>query len=483
MAENNSSAPLKTAPMIEAFEAAYSRDWNDPAGDEIKEIWHRAWQAAVAAQAAPAAVAVPAIADSFLSCAIADSNYAAGMLLGWNLCVADDSEKFSSIRSDRMSAAIQASRAARANPALPATKAAPVAVAVPASIPSLSGDAALAHEQCRAVVHLALAVAEVYSANALIVASDSRLADQIGAASAEVMEFLGDTLNSTDATTEEDEWLDPIFEGAQKRWPATEDSSAGDQAEVQAEPVAWINHPVIVDSAGNFAGYGHPELSFKQPPCGFAFDKAQALYTAPQAQPATATFEAWAKLVGGAYARTNCGPYERESMKLAAMAWQASAATTAAPQAQPADALDAAPAAPINSEALQVIKALREWVMAVPADVAAALPAMPGIDADWMDAVEAALATHSAPADGLMVDMTPPATSRDRWMYNQGRLAEVEHICAAIKTEDDYCVDQGDYMLDSDDCIKVARGTWLRPTFDRAAMAAAQEGGNAAKEA
>jgi len=59
MAENNSSAPLKTAPMIEAFEAAYSRDWNDPAGDEIKEIWHRAWQAAVAAQAAPAAEPLP----------------------------------------------------------------------------------------------------------------------------------------------------------------------------------------------------------------------------------------------------------------------------------------------------------------------------------------------------------------------------------------------------------------------------------------
>lgn len=133
-----------------------------------------------------------------------------------------------------------------------AAQAAPAAVAVPPSAPGLSGDAALAHEQCRAVVHLALAVAEVYTSNALIVASDSRLAEQIGAASAEVMEYLGDTLNSTDATTEEDEWLDPIFEAAQERWPvaqqtvcdsvhiansskaanpSTEDSSAGDLAE------------------------------------------------------------------------------------------------------------------------------------------------------------------------------------------------------------------------------------------------------------
>ena len=43
--------------------------------------------------------------------------------------------------------------------------------------------------------------------------------------------------------------------------------------------------------------------------------------------------------------------------------------------------------------------------------------------------------------------------------------AERERICTAIKAEDDYCVDNGDYMLDSDDCIKVVRGTWQRPDF------------------
>lgn len=42
---------------------------------------------------------------------------------------------------------------------------------------------------------------------------------------------------------------------------------------------------------------------------------------------------------------------------------------------------------------------------------------------------------------------------------------ERERICAAIKAEDDYCVDQGDYMLDSDDCIKIVRGEWVRPDF------------------
>lgn len=50
-------------------------------------------------------------------------------------------------------------------------------------------------------------------------------------------------------------------------------------------------------------------------------------------------------------------------------------------------------------------------------------------------------------------------------------LSERERICAAIKAEDDYCVTQGDYMLDSDDCIKVARGEWERPVYEVEAAA------------
>jgi len=49
--------------------------------------------------------------------------------------------------------------------------------------------------------------------------------------------------------------------------------------------------------------------------------------------------------------------------------------------------------------------------------------------------------------------------------YDAGRADERERICAAIKAEDDYCVTEGDYMLDSDDCIRVARGTWERPDY------------------
>lgn len=52
------------------------------------------------------------------------------------------------------------------------------------------------------------------------------------------------------------------------------------------------------------------------------------------------------------------------------------------------------------------------------------------------------------------------------WMAWQAAQAqERERLCAAIKAEDDHCA-TGDYMLDSNDCIKVIRGEWLRPDYD-----------------
>ncbi len=49
--------------------------------------------------------------------------------------------------------------------------------------------------------------------------------------------------------------------------------------------------------------------------------------------------------------------------------------------------------------------------------------------------------------------------------WDAATKAERERICAAIKAEDDHCAD-GDYMMDSDDCIKVVRGTWERPDWN-----------------
>ena len=59
---------------------------------------------------------------------------------------------------------------------------------------------------------------------------------------------------------------------------------------------------------------------------------------------------------------------------------------------------------------------------------------------------------------------SPTAQVADSVLEDAAR-SERERICAAIKVEDDYCVEQGDYMLDSDDCIKIARGDWVRPDF------------------
>lgn len=39
-----------TEAMKEAFEAKYSRDWNDPTGDEMKAIWSASWVAAMDAR-------------------------------------------------------------------------------------------------------------------------------------------------------------------------------------------------------------------------------------------------------------------------------------------------------------------------------------------------------------------------------------------------------------------------------------------------
>lgn len=81
-------------------------------------------------------------------------------------------------------------------------------------------------QQCKAVAHLATALAQVHSDKAEIIAagsslySDSALLEMIGRNTAAYMEKLGDILNGMDAMTEEDDWLDPVFEEAHRRWPS-----------------------------------------------------------------------------------------------------------------------------------------------------------------------------------------------------------------------------------------------------------------------
>lgn len=53
-----------------------------------------------------------------------------------------------------------------------------------------------------------------------------------------------------------------------------------------------------------------------------------------------------------------------------------------------------------------------------------------------------------------------------KWVIDaimEAAAVEREAMCAAIKAEDDFTVENGDYMLDSDDCIAVIKGEWKRP--------------------
>lgn len=77
--------------------------------------------------------------------------------------------------------------------------------------------------QCRAVAHMARAIAEVHDDKAetlaLIMTRDDGFAEFMGRQTAGLMEVLGDLLNDMDAVTSEDDWIQPIFAEAHRRWP------------------------------------------------------------------------------------------------------------------------------------------------------------------------------------------------------------------------------------------------------------------------
>lgn len=89
----------------------------------------------------------------------------------------------------------------------------------PVQVGGLKGDARLAHDQCRAVVQMARALAEVHEARMSILATGRAPVEVIGQSSAETMEWLGDALTGMDACDESEEWMGPVFDAAQARWP------------------------------------------------------------------------------------------------------------------------------------------------------------------------------------------------------------------------------------------------------------------------
>lgn len=74
--------------------------------------------------------------------------------------------------------------------------------------------------QCKAVAHMATAIAQVHADKAQLLEAGADLPlEVIGPDTAAYMEALGDILNGMDAVVEEDAWTDPIFEKAHELWP------------------------------------------------------------------------------------------------------------------------------------------------------------------------------------------------------------------------------------------------------------------------
>ena len=81
-------------------------------------------------------------------------------------------------------------------------------------------------DQCRAVAHLAKALADVSSDYARMLGPHNPGADEIidlvGSRTAHQMNVLGDILNGMDAVDDGDEWVNPIFEKAKEMYPEKE---------------------------------------------------------------------------------------------------------------------------------------------------------------------------------------------------------------------------------------------------------------------
>jgi hypothetical protein len=75
------------------------------------------------------------------------------------------------------------------------------------------------------------------------------------------------------------------------------------------------------------------------------------------------------------------------------------------------------------------------------------------------------LAIPDQPYDPGFTTMETGYSEGDMHAFREeGVAAERERLCAAIKAADDQSIDEAGYMLDSDDCINVIRGTWKPST-------------------
>jgi hypothetical protein len=80
-------------------------------------------------------------------------------------------------------------------------------------------------DQCRAVAHMATAIAQIYSDYSRLFLDGQAMPgheEQVGERTACLMDDLGDILNGGDAVTEDDAWVNPIMERAREVFPERE---------------------------------------------------------------------------------------------------------------------------------------------------------------------------------------------------------------------------------------------------------------------
>ena len=73
--------------------------------------------------------------------------------------------------------------------------------------------------QCRAVAHMATALAEIHQQKAAILAESTAMDGVlavVGPSTAYLMEELGEMLNNMDAVTDEDDWVNPVLAEARR---------------------------------------------------------------------------------------------------------------------------------------------------------------------------------------------------------------------------------------------------------------------------
>lgn len=100
----------------------------------------------------------------------------------------------------------------------PNTNIEPAGVAAPASCSAIRDQVI---QQCKAVAHMAAAIAKTHEGLAEILAhakNDAPIIEVLGESTTERMEMLGELCNAMDIVEDQDAWISPVMVEARRLW-------------------------------------------------------------------------------------------------------------------------------------------------------------------------------------------------------------------------------------------------------------------------